>query len=103
MLPTAVAPITVEFPLNIVRSNPASAVGKVFLPLADEVLQKAGGLQGHQPRFRGPVVDPREGFCNRIKRRQDLAKECKQITMFMSNKNNKNSRVTLRRVSLKSA
>ena len=35
-------------------------------------------------------------FCNRIKRRQDLAKECKQITMFMSNKNSKNSRVTLR-------
>jgi RNA-directed DNA polymerase len=28
-------------------------------------------------------------FCNRIKRRQDLAKECKQITMFMSNKNSK--------------
>jgi RNA-directed DNA polymerase len=42
-------------------------------------------------------------FCNRTKRRQDLAKECKQITMFMSNKKSNNSRVTLRRVSLKSA
>jgi RNA-directed DNA polymerase len=42
-------------------------------------------------------------FCNRIKRRQDLAKECKQITMFMSIKNSKNSRVSLRRDSLKSA
>ncbi len=42
-------------------------------------------------------------FCNRTKRRQDLAKECKQITMFMSNKKSNHSRVTLHRVSLKSA
>ena len=42
-------------------------------------------------------------FCNRTKRRADLAKECKQITTFMSNKKSNISRVTLRRVSLKSA
>jgi len=33
----------------------------------------------------------------------DLAKECKQITTFMSDKKSNNSRVALRRVSLKSA
>lgn len=42
-------------------------------------------------------------FCNRTKWRANLAKECKQITMFMSNKNSNNSRVALRRVGLKSA
>ena len=42
-------------------------------------------------------------FCNRTKQRANLAKECKQITMFISNKNSNNSRVTLRRESLKSA
>ena len=44
-----------------------------------------------------------EYFLNRTKRRADLAKECKQITTFMTSKASKNSRVTLRRVSLKSA
>jgi RNA-directed DNA polymerase len=42
-------------------------------------------------------------FYHRTKRRDDLAKECKQITTFMSNKNSDNSRVTPHRVSLKSA
>jgi RNA-directed DNA polymerase len=39
-------------------------------------------------------------FYQRTKWREDLAKECKQITTFMSNKNSNNSRVTLRRVGL---
>jgi len=42
-------------------------------------------------------------FSNRTKRRANLAKECKQITTFMSNKNSKISRVNLHRESLKSA
>jgi len=42
-------------------------------------------------------------FFNRTKRRAELAKECKQITTFIPCKDRKNSRVTLRRVSLKSA
>ena len=41
-------------------------------------------------------------FSDRTKRRADLAKECKQITTFMSSKNSKISRVTLHRDSLKS-
>jgi RNA-directed DNA polymerase len=36
-------------------------------------------------------------FYQRTKWREDLAKECKQITTFMSNKNSNNSRVSLRR------
>jgi len=36
-------------------------------------------------------------FFQRTKWREDLAKECKQITTFMENKNSKNSRVSLRR------
>ena len=36
-------------------------------------------------------------FFQRTKWREDLAKECKQITTFMENKNSKNSRVTPRR------
>jgi RNA-directed DNA polymerase len=42
-------------------------------------------------------------FDNRTKWRANLAKECKQITTFMSDKKSNNSRVTLRRDSLKSA
>jgi hypothetical protein len=42
-------------------------------------------------------------FITGTKRRDDLAKECKQITTFMSNKNSDNSRVTPHRVGLKSA
>lgn len=42
-------------------------------------------------------------FHQRTKWREDLAKECKQITTFMSSKNSNNSRVTPRRVGLKSA
>jgi hypothetical protein len=42
-------------------------------------------------------------FCNRTKQKASLAKESKQITMFMTSKNSNNSRVTLRRASLKSA
>ena len=42
-------------------------------------------------------------FCNRTKWRANLAKDCKQITKFMSNKNSNNSRVILHRDSLKSA
>jgi RNA-directed DNA polymerase len=42
-------------------------------------------------------------FSDRTKWREGLAKECKQITTFMSSKNSKNSRVTLHRDSLKSA
>jgi RNA-directed DNA polymerase len=42
-------------------------------------------------------------FSKRTNWRANLAKECRQITKFMSNKNSKNSRVTLRRESLKSA
>ena len=44
-----------------------------------------------------------EYFCNRTKWRAKLAKECKQITTFMSNKNSNNSRVARHRDSLKSA
>ena len=44
-----------------------------------------------------------EYFSDRTKRRAELAIECKQITTFMTSKASKNSRVTLRRVSLKSA
>jgi RNA-directed DNA polymerase len=36
-------------------------------------------------------------FYKRTKWREDLAKECKQITTFMSNKYSNNSRVSLRR------
>ena len=36
-------------------------------------------------------------FYQRTKWREDLAKECKQITTFMSNKNSNNSWVSLRR------
>ena len=39
-------------------------------------------------------------FFQRTRRREDLAKECKQITTFISNKNSSNSRVALRRDSL---
>ena len=42
-------------------------------------------------------------FCNRTKRRAVLTKECRQITIFITNKNSNNSRVSLRRESLKSA
>jgi RNA-directed DNA polymerase len=42
-------------------------------------------------------------FYQRTKWREDLAIECKQITTFMSNKDSKNSWVTLRRSSLLSA
>lgn len=42
-------------------------------------------------------------FYLRTKWREDLAKECKQITTFMTNKKCNNSRVTPRRVGLKSA
>ncbi len=42
-------------------------------------------------------------FCNRTKRRAVLTKECRQITIFITNKNSNNSRVTLRRESLKRA
>jgi len=40
-----------------------------------------------------------EYFCNRTKWRAKLAKECKQITTFMSDKKSDNSRVALHRVS----
>ncbi len=39
-------------------------------------------------------------FFQRTRRREDLAKECKQITTFISNKDSNNSRVALRRDSL---
>jgi len=39
-------------------------------------------------------------FYQRTLWRKDLAKECKQITAFMSSKNSNNSRVTPRRVGL---
>jgi len=39
-------------------------------------------------------------FFQRTRRREDLAKECKQITTFISNKDSSNSRVALRRDSL---
>jgi len=39
-------------------------------------------------------------FYQRTKWREDLAKECKQITTFISNKDSNNSRVALRRDSL---
>jgi RNA-directed DNA polymerase len=39
-------------------------------------------------------------FYNRTKWREQLAKECKQITTFISNENSDNSRVTPRRVGL---
>ncbi len=42
-------------------------------------------------------------FYQRTQWRKDLAKECKQITTFMSSKNSNNSRVTPHRVGLKSA
>jgi RNA-directed DNA polymerase len=42
-------------------------------------------------------------FYKRTKWREGLAKECRQITTFISNKNSNNSRVALRRDSLKSA
>lgn len=42
-------------------------------------------------------------FFQRTRWREDLAKECKQITTFMSGKNSNDSRVALRRDSLKSA
>jgi len=42
-------------------------------------------------------------FFQRTKWRDDLAKECKQITPFISDKNSNNSRVDLNKVSLKSA
>lgn len=40
-------------------------------------------------------------FYHRTKRRNDLTKECKQITTFMSNKNNDNSWVTPHRADRK--
>jgi RNA-directed DNA polymerase len=42
-------------------------------------------------------------FFQRKKWREDLARECKQITTFGDKKTNFNSRVSLRRESLKSA
>ena len=42
-------------------------------------------------------------YFNRTKWRENLAKECKQITTFMSNNGSSYSRVFLRRKSLKSA
>ena len=42
-------------------------------------------------------------FLQRQKWREDLAKKCKQITTFVKNETNNNSRVTRDRVSLKSA
>ena len=42
-------------------------------------------------------------FFQRLKWREDLAKECKQITKFVEKETNVNSRVSLRRESLKSA
>ena len=39
-------------------------------------------------------------FYQRTKWREDLAKECKQITIFMTNRNSNNSRIYLRRDSL---
>ena len=46
-----------------------------------------------------------EYFSNRTKRRETLAKECRQITTFIVNdkKDGNNSRVSLRRDGLKSA
>jgi RNA-directed DNA polymerase len=42
-------------------------------------------------------------FFQRTMWREDLAKECRQITTFISSNNRQNSRVSLRRDSLKSA
>jgi len=61
-----------------------------YIPIRYNVKVKANPFLSENDKY----------FYQSFQWRKDLAKKCKQITTFMSSKNNNNSRVTHRRVGL---